>query len=202
MRFFLFSLKDFIFYPHISLSMHVNNAHHAEILRQNLLNHCFLAINPFPSADMTKGKILTLVSVYVLQDYGAEGMLVVLKGHAKVKVNKVFKVDEIYDVCEGLPVAEKNLVHRNNEEKLIHLRKMLFFWLKENVQNSYQLLHLLNNLNEPENVVAYLSMFLLSDQDVQQWVLEFNNIDNKINALHGLLHSRFYYGYGNGEVIS
>ena len=202
MRFFLFSLKDFIFYPHISLSMYISNAHHTRMLRQNLLNHCFLAINPFHSASTTKGKILTLVSVYVLQDYGSEGMLVILKGHGKVKVNKIFKVDGVYDVCEALPVIEKNLVHRNNEMKLSHLRKVLIFWLKENVKNAYQLLHLLNNLNEPENVVAYLSMFLLRDQDVQQWILEFNDIDDKIHTLQGLLHSRFYYGYGNGEVIS
>ena len=180
--------------------MHISNPLHAQILRQNLLNHCFLAMNPFPSPFMTKGKILTLVSVYILQDYGKEGMLVVLKGHGKIKVNKVFKVDEIYDVCEAIPIIERNLVHKSNKVKLSHLRKMLIFWLKENIRNNYQLLHLLNNLNYPENVVAYLSMFLLSDQDVQQWILEFNDIDDKIHALHGLLHSRFYYGYGNGQV--
>ncbi|MGZ3744494.1 MAG: LON peptidase substrate-binding domain-containing protein [Pseudobdellovibrionaceae bacterium] len=116
-------------------------------------------------------------------------ILVFLQGAGKVRLGKVLERGTPYFVVEAEQVNESVQVAFESTANIQHLLKILTQWIHAHIPDRQQQDIFMKSLSGPEEIVGAFASYLVRDYDLQQMVLEFNDINEKIQFLHRLAES-------------
>lgn len=116
-------------------------------------------------------------------------LLVFLQGEGKVRLGRVLERGTPYLVVEAVKEEEVVSVRSENKEALDHLLKVITRWINSHIPDLQQREIFLKSLSGPEEIVGAFASYLVRDYDLQQMVLEFDDINEKIRFLHRLVES-------------
>ena len=116
-------------------------------------------------------------------------LLVFLQGEGKLRLGKVLERPAPYIVCEAEILKENNLLDEKHSMELRALYKILSRWIQMHIPDPGQRDVFMKNIIQPEDIVGSFSSYLVRDYDLQQMVLEFDDLNEKIQFLHRLTES-------------
>lgn len=116
-------------------------------------------------------------------------LLVFLQGQGKVRLGKVIDRGAPYMVCEAEIIPEVTVVEPPQKTQLSSLQKILTRWIHTHIPDPAQRDLFMRNLHQSEEIVGAFASYLVRDYDLQQMVLEFNDINDKVGFLHRLMES-------------
>ncbi len=116
-------------------------------------------------------------------------LLVFLQGQGKLRLGNVLDRGTPYIVCEGSIIPEKTILEPPQKLKLSSLQRILTRWIHTHISDPHQQDLFMKNLVQPEEVVGAFASYLVRDYDLQQMVLEYNDINEKVLFLHRLMES-------------
>ncbi|MFM6928254.1 MAG: LON peptidase substrate-binding domain-containing protein [Bdellovibrio sp.] len=116
-------------------------------------------------------------------------LLVFLQGQGKLRLGKVLDRGTPYMVCEAEVIPEQTVVDDQSKTQLQSLQKILTRWIHTHIPDPTQRDLFMRNVHQPEEVVGSFASYMVRDYDLQQMVLEFDNINEKVGFLHRLMES-------------
>lgn len=116
-------------------------------------------------------------------------LLVFLQGQGKVRLGKVLDRGEPYMVCEAEIIPEITVVEEPQKAQLHSLQKILTRWIHTHIPDPAQRDLFMRNVHQSEEVVGAFASYMVRDYDLQQMVLEFDDINDKVGFLHRLMES-------------
>jgi ATP-dependent Lon protease len=116
-------------------------------------------------------------------------LLIFLQGEGKLRLGKVLDKGTPYLVCEGEIIPESTSVEQNQQNALNGLYRTLTRWINTHIPDQNQREIFMKNITRPEEVVGSFASYLVRDYDLQQMVLEYDNINEKIRFLQRLQES-------------
>ena len=125
----------------------------------------------------------------IIEDRTNGTLLIFLQGLGKVKLGAVKEAGDGFFVCEADSITEDLVVKHEEQNKLSQLQKILVRWIRTHIPDLMQQEVFLKNMSGAEEIVGAFGSYLVRDYDLQQMVLEFDDINEKINFLHRLLAS-------------
>ncbi len=116
-------------------------------------------------------------------------LLIFLQGQGKLRLGKVLDRNTPYIVCEGHVIPEVNEVLKTQQSSLDSLYRTLTRWIENHIPEPSQRDIFLRNIKHPQDIVGTFSSYLVRDYDMQQMVLEYDDINEKIQFLQRLMES-------------
>lgn len=116
-------------------------------------------------------------------------LLIFVQGQGKLRLGKVLDRGTPYIVCEGDVIPENTDLVPELSNELSSLYKILNRWIHTHIPDQDQRDLFMRNLNQPEEVVGSFASYLVRDYDLQQMVLEFDDINEKVQFLYRLMES-------------
>ncbi len=116
-------------------------------------------------------------------------LLIFLQGEGKLRLGKVLDKGTPYLVCEGEIIPESTSVEQKQQDALNGLYRTLTRWINTHIPDHNQREIFMKNITRPEEVVGSFASYLVRDYDLQQMVLEYDNINEKIRFLQRLQES-------------
>lgn len=116
-------------------------------------------------------------------------LLIFLQGQGKLRLGKVLDRKAPYIVCEGEIIPENNILEANVRPKLSSMQRVMTRWIHAHVPDPAQQEMFMRNLSHPEEIVGAFASYMVRDYDLQQMVLEYNDINEKVDFLHRLMES-------------
>lgn len=116
-------------------------------------------------------------------------LLIFLQGQGKLRLGKVLDRGTPYIVCEGSIIPEKTILEPPQKTKLSSMHKILSRWIYSHIPDPMQQEMFMKNLNQPEEIVGAFASYMVRDYDLQQMVLEYDDINDKVVFLHRLMES-------------
>lgn len=127
--------------------------------------------------------------VQIIEERPNGTMLIFLHGIGKCRLGKVKPTDTPYIVCEAEPIQESQVIESEMMPMIQSLNKLLARWITTHIPDPMQREIFMRNLAGPEEIVGAFASYLVRDYDMQQMVLEFDTISEKIQFLHRLAAS-------------
>lgn len=200
MKVFVLPLGNVVFYPGTSKPLNVVEPHYVQMIQDSLRLNVPVAIGfvDDPSREHYFQYNQNLEFVPPVVGYGVPlilevrpdgSLLIFLQGRGKARLGKVLNEGSPYIVCEAEKLVELNDVRPDHLGSLMTLHKVLVQWVSGHVTDPYQREVFLKNLRQPEEVVGCFASFLVRDNDMQQMILESDNINEKIDLIHGMVAS-------------
>lgn len=194
MELFVFPLGHFVFYPHTSKPLNIFEPRYLQMVKESIASGTAIGIGFVDEPDRPYqyhfGQPLTFVRSVVgighpviLETRGDGSLLVLMQGFAKARLGNVVNKGTPYIVCEAEKLEENNTVNPENLPSYMVLEKIMFNWLKNQFPDAQQREVFMRNLKSPHEVLAAFSAYLVSDRDMQQFILEISDINSKIEAL-------------------
>ncbi len=121
---------------------------------------------------------------------GDESITVGLQGLCRVRLLSILQSSPILTCKVEVHLTEEEDASNFNHPELIKMRTMLTQWINDKVENSSIKGELLSSMNNPENVVNYLCLFLLKDKEVKQLFLEIVSFREKFDTLSFFLNNK------------
>jgi len=116
-------------------------------------------------------------------------LLVFLQGQGKLRLGKVVDRGTPYIVCEAQIIPEKTVLEPDQRTELNALHRILARWIQTHIPDPAQRDLFMRNLVHPEEIVGSFASYLVRDYDLQQMVLEYDDINEKVRFLHRLTES-------------
>ncbi|MGE5084729.1 MAG: LON peptidase substrate-binding domain-containing protein, partial [Bacillota bacterium] len=116
-------------------------------------------------------------------------LLVLLQGQGKLRLGKVLDRGTPYMICEGEVVPEQTILEPQYKAPLQSLYKILTRWIQTHIPDPTQRDLFMRNVHQAEEIVGAFAAYLVRDYDLQQMVLEFDDINEKVGFLHRLMES-------------
>jgi len=116
-------------------------------------------------------------------------LLVFLQGQGKLRLGKVLDRGTPYMICEGEVIPEQVIVDPQHKTQLQSLQKILTRWIHTHIPDPAQRDLFMRNVHQAEEIVGSFASYMVRDYDLQQMVLEFDNINEKVGFLHRLMES-------------
>lgn len=198
---YLFPLVNVTLFPKTTKPLNVFEPKYLEMVRHAVAHRVPLALAYVeePSvlnAEATVGQ--RPASVREIAGYGipqileerANGtMLIFVTGEGKCRLGPVKATQTPYLVCEAEPITEDLSVDLSLHPKIQALNRILARWITTHIPDESQRELFLKNLSGPEEIVGAFGAYLVRDYDLQQMVLEFNSLNEKIEFLYRLAES-------------
>lgn len=200
MKVFLFPLINVTLFPKTTKPLNVFEKKYLDMVKISVEEKTSIAIGYVEDAqvsiDIHPGEIPQFVRAVagfgtpqLIEERANGTQLIFLHGLGKVKLGAVTRVDRGFIECDAEVIAEDTELKPESLKKLEHLTKILLRWITIHIPDPLQREIFLRNVTSPEEVVGAFSAYLIRDYDLQQIVLEFNHLDEKINYLHRLAES-------------
>lgn len=200
MEVFLFPLINATLFPQTTKPLNVFEARYLAMVKEAIQTQTPIAVgfieDPAKVAPVVPGKKVSFVRelagygyAQIVEERLNGSLLIFLKGQGKLRLGNVIDRQKPFIVCEGQIVTEKTVVEAEQKNKLDSLYKVLTRWVHTHLQDSSQRDLFLGNLLNPEEIVGSFASYLVRDYDLQQMVLEYDDINEKINFLHRLVES-------------
>ncbi|HRO67145.1 MAG TPA: ATP-dependent protease La, partial [Pseudobdellovibrionaceae bacterium] len=125
----------------------------------------------------------------ILEERSNGTMLIFVNGTGKCRLGAVKNTGTPYIVCEAEAVEEDLGIDSGLHQQVQSLNKILARWITTHIPDAAQRDLFLKNLSGPEEIVGAFAAYLIRDYDLQQMVLEFNSLSEKIRFIHRLAES-------------
>jgi Lon protease-like protein len=200
-----------VFFPHTSLPIHINVPAYVEMIKLAVQNHTPIVVSLANSYEVKKpGQALkTYFSPQsicgaghplILEEYPNGGIKILLKGIERV---------QLIDIVQDLPYAiYKCSSFSDNKESLQfisnqieRLDNIFSHWLTIAVPDSVERESFLKSVNGIHSVVDYICMFLVTDIEIRQILLECPSLVERIQMLSLLIKNNGNFNPYATEMI-
>ncbi len=197
---YLFPLVNVTLFPRTTKPLNIFEPRYLEMIRQAEATKTPIAIAFVEDAsqvvDVPPGENVPYVRSIagygvpqILEERSNGTMLVFVNGQGKCRLGKVKNTGTPYLVCEAEEVAEDSTVEPGLESSIQSLNKILARWITTHIPDAAQRELFLKNLSGPEEIVGAFAAYMIRDYDLQQMVLEFDSLSEKIRFIHRLAES-------------
>lgn len=196
----LFPLINVTLFPRTTKPLNIFEPKYLEMIRDSVRSQRPVALGFIEDAsrvrDLLPGDDVDFVraiagygNAQIIEERANGTILTFIHGQGKCRLGKVKKSETLYLVCEAEPVLEKKSVDDSLQPQIQSLNKILARWITAHIPDATQRDLFLQNLSGPEEIIGAFSAYLIRDYDLQQMVLEFDSINEKIQFLHRLAES-------------
>lgn len=200
MEVFLFPLVNVTLFPRTTKPLNVFEPRYLAMIKEAVATQTPVAIgfieDPSKVASVNSGDSVPFVReiagygyVQIVEERLNGTLLVFIQGQGKVRLGKVVERGTPYMVCEAQILPEMNVVEPSAQLELGSLFKILTRWIHTHIPDPSQREIFMRNLVQPEEIVGSFASYLVRDYDLQQMVLEYDNINEKIRFLYRLTES-------------
>ncbi len=200
MEVFLFPLINVSLFPKTTKPLNIFEPRYLTMVKEAVQNKTPIALgfieDPSQVGPVQPGSLVNFV--HPIAGYGYPQIieerlngtiLIFLQGQGKVRLKQVLDRSAPYMICEAEIIAENLQVKEEHQSTLDLLRKILTKWIQNHIPDPGQRDVFLKSINEPEEVVGAFASYLVRDYDLQQMVMDFNDINEKIEFLFRLTQS-------------
>lgn len=200
MEVFLFPLVNVTLFPHTTKPLNIFEPRYMAMIRDAIQTQTPVAIGFIE--DTTKVQpVQTGERVPFVRDIAGYGdpqiieervngtLLVFIQGQGKLRLGKVLDRGTPYIVCEAEVIPEKSILDPALSGELQSLQKILTRWIHTHIPDPAQRDLFMRNVSRPEEVVGSFASYLVRDYDLQQMVLEYDDLNEKVQFLHRLMES-------------
>lgn len=199
MEVFLFPLVNVALFPRTTKPLNIFELRYMAMVNDSIQKQTSIAIgfveDPARVVPVQVGQPIPFVreiagfgAAKIIEERLNGTLLVFLQGQGKLKLGKVLS-NGAYIICEAEAVPESLTVKATMVPLLQVLFKILTRWINTHIPDAAQREVFLKNLLHPEEIVGAFASYLVRDYDLQQMVLEFNDINDKIEFLFRLTES-------------
>lgn len=200
MEVFLFPLVNVTLFPRTTKPLNIFEPRYLAMIKEAAAKNIPVALgyieDPAKVTSVKPGEHVPFVreiagygTVQIIEERLNGTLLVFLQGQGKVRLGKVLDRGTPYIVCEGQILPEQTILDRTAELELTSLYKILSRWVYTHIQDPSQRDMFMRHLNLPEEIVGSFASYLVRDYDLQQMVLEYDDVNEKIRFLHRLMES-------------
>lgn len=200
MEVLLLPLVNVTLFPRTTKPLNIFEPRYLDLVRHSVQSQTPIAIAFVEDAQAHNVPVVgqILVGVRPIAGYGqaqiieerSNGtLLVFVQGLGKVKLGIVKDIQHGYIVCEAEPIPENQDLAEAEKSQLEDLRKILTRWIHAHIPDPAQQELFLKNVSGAEEVVGAFSSYLVRDYDLQQMVLEFDSMNEKVRFLFRLIES-------------
>lgn len=200
MEVFLFPLVNVTLFPGTTKPLNVFEPRYITMIRDAVASRTPVALgyieDPSSVMPVRPGDVVPFVRdiagyayPQIIEERLNGSLLVFMQGQGKLRLGKVLEREAPYIVCEANIVPERTVVDSGFEGELNSLHKILTRWVLTHVPDPTQRDLFLKNLSRPEEIVGSFASYLVRDYDLQQMVLEYDDLNEKIHFLHRLMES-------------
>lgn len=200
MEVFLFPLVNVTLFPRTTKPLNVFEPRYLAMVKEAIQSQTPIAIgyieDPAKVAPVRPGEVVPFVREIagygypqIVEERVNGTLLIFLQGQGKLRLGKVVERGTPYIVCQGEILPENTIVKDVSGRALASLNKILHRWVQTHIPDPAQREMFVRNLSQPEEVVGSFASYLVRDYDLQQMVLEFSDINEKIEFLHRLVES-------------
>lgn len=200
MEVFLFPLVNVTLFPRTTKPLNIFEPRYLAMIKEAVATQTPIAIgfieDPSKVASVNPGDAVPFVReiagygyVQIVEERLNGTMLVFIQGQGKVRLGRVLDRGTPYMVCEAQILPEMNVIDPEAQVELSSLYKILTRWIHTHIPDPSQREIFMRNLVQPEEIVGSFASYLVRDYDLQQMVLEYDNINEKIRFLYRLTES-------------
>ncbi len=200
MEVFLFPLVNVTLFPRTTKPLNVFEPRYLAMIKDAIQSQAPIAIgyieDPTKVSPVRPGEFVPFVREIagygypqIIEERVNGTLLIFLQGQGKLRLGRVLEKGTPYLVCEGEILPENTVVKDESGRELASLNKILHRWVQTHIPDAAQREMFVRNLTQPEEIVGSFASYLVRDYDLQQMVLEFNDINEKIQFLHRLVES-------------
>ncbi len=200
MEVFLFPLVNVTLFPRTTKPLNIFEPRYIHMIKEAIQKRTPIAIgfieDPSKVSAVTAGENVPFVREIagfgvpqIIEERLNGTLLVFLQGQGKLKLGRVVEKEASYIVCEATVVPETSAVRADLINPLQSLGKILQRWIQIHIPDPGQRDVFMKNVTHPEEIVGAFASYLVRDYDLQQMVLEFDDINDKIEFLYRLTES-------------
>lgn len=200
MEVFLFPLVNVTLFPRTTKPLNVFEPRYLAMVREAIATKTPIAIgfieDPTKVGPVKPGERVPFVREIagfgypqIVEERVNGTLLIFLQGEGKLRLGNVIDKGTPYIVCEGEILEETTSVQTAEQASLNALYRTLSRWIQTHIPDSNQRDIFMRNVTRPEEVVGSFASYLVRDYDLQQIVLEYDDINEKIRFLQRLMES-------------
>lgn len=197
---FLFPLVNVTLFPKTTKPLNVFEPRYIQMVRDAITTKTPVALgfieDPAQISNLSPGEKVPYVrdvvgygQVQIIEERSNGTLLVFLQGEGKARLGAVKSSSNPYLICEAQAIEEIVTIQSGREHQIAVLNKILARWIHTHIPDHIQREVFMKNMNGPQEIVGAFSSYLIRDYDLQQMVLEFDDINDKVNFLYRLFES-------------
>lgn len=197
---FLFPLVNVTLFPKTTKPLNVFESKYLEMIRDSVAKGTPVALGFIEDAmavvPVSAGELVPYVrpiagfgSAQIVEERSNGTLLAFIQGQGKCRLGPVKATSSSYLVCEAEVLDEDVSVDPMLAREIQALNKILIRWITTHIPDSSQREIFVRNLSGPEEIIGAFASYLVRDYDLQQMVLEFDSVSEKIRFLHRLAES-------------
>lgn len=196
---FLFPLVNVTLFPRTTKPLNIFEPRYLDMIRAAVAQSTPVALgfieDPMAVRPVQVGETVPFVREIagfgvpqIIEERPNGTMLIFLQGEGKCRLGKVTAAGPAIR-CEAEVVPERVDVDPSLEPQVQALNKIMARWITAHLPDPMQREMFLRQLNGPQEIVGAFAAHLVRDYDLQQMVLEFDSLNEKIRFLHRLAES-------------
>jgi Lon protease-like protein len=179
-------LPNVIFFPKTALPLYIMDPVYEDMIKKSIEDGTHIGLC-LEDPSLGESSNIFTIGVPLIVDKLDDGTLKVLV-HGVTKVQAIQVVQHLpYPIYECEGINENPDIDDETRFKLNRLHIILDLWLEKNVLDKQERDNFMATITEAEQVVGYITTFLVRDRKVRQLLLENNSFHEKINLLNILL---------------
>ncbi|KYG61060.1 LON peptidase substrate-binding domain-containing protein [Bdellovibrio bacteriovorus] len=200
MEVFLFPLVNVTLFPRTTKPLNIFEPRYLSMIKEAVATQTPVALgfieDPSKVASVRPGENVPFVReiagygyAQIVEERLNGTLLVFLQGQGKLRLGKVLDRGTPYIICEGHIIPEKTVLEPNYQTELNAIHRILVRWIQTHIPDPQQRDIFMRNLVHPEEIIGSFASYLVRDYDLQQMVLEYDDINEKVHFLHRLIES-------------
>jgi Lon protease-like protein len=200
MELFVFPLGHMLLYPSFSKPFHIYEPRYVQMVEDSIRTGTPIAIGNVFEIDENHeyrfGEPLSFVSqivgfgMPVIVEKSQNGsMIIFLEGKGKARLGTVVDKKTSYIVCEAEKIPENHDIGSDQLPTLDVACKVMVHWMNGHISDPSARDQFLNYVRSPEQVIGCYASYLVADHDLQQYILEINDINEKLDIIARLIAS-------------
>lgn len=201
MEVFLFPLVNVTLFPQTTKPLHIFEARYLTMIKDAIATRTAVAVgfieDPAKVEAFVVGEKISFVREVagygfpeIIEERQNGTLLVFIKGEGKVKLGQVLDTaGRPYATCEAMVIAESKDLRPENQPHMEALHKILSRWIHQHIPDELQREIFMKNVRTPEEIVGSFAAYMIRDYDLQQMVLEFDDVNDKMEFLFRLTES-------------
>ncbi|KHD89633.1 MAG: ATP-dependent protease La [Bdellovibrio sp. ArHS] len=200
MEVFLFPLVNVTLFPRTTKPLNIFEPRYLSMIKEAVATQTPIALgfieDPAKVASVRPGETVPFVRdiagygyAQIVEERLNGTLLIFLQGQGKLRLGKVLDRGTPYIICEGHIIPEKTILEPRYQAELNALHRILTRWIQTHVPDPQQRDIFMRNLVSPEEIIGSFASYLVRDYDLQQMVLEYDDINEKVRFLHRLVES-------------
>ncbi len=196
----LFPLVNVTLFPGTTKPINVFEARYVAMIKESIKKNLPIALgfieNPEKIITVKPGESVSFVRdvagygyPQIIEERPNGSLLVFMQGRGKLRLGEVVDSGSSYIVCKSELIPEVLVVDQVQQTKLIGIFRILSRWVQNHIVDTKQQEIFLKNLIRPEEIIGSFASYLIRDYDMQQMVLEYNDINEKIGFIYRLIES-------------